>query len=570
MIATQKDIETLTILSKFNEAQEIVNAVVKQNDSTLKMEREYLKCRVQEFETFLTKRNRDLTEELKSMADEVIGLKSQFLFLEHFSRRSFEELWSEIIEKDCTISVMNVCSMGIIRDLMEPNSLASSGLAFVDKEQLFEEYCFQDLQRCIFQSELREKAKETKVKSSQLVILERERSHLLEILDNLKQEIIFLAFEEAIGRKLSLDLEAENANLEEDATRVKNQLRERDDVIREMQVKMDNLQCNRQQFINQEMEFKNQISQLQMEVRDSAQSHEVISKDLSSKSSEIQFLNEKMSAMTSELHILRREKVRVLEELLWREKDLSSASCNLSSLEQQNHKLEDEIEFLRFSISSLERELEKKNVEMAAIKDSHSRISVDLESEKSRVEALTSRFDALEREYEKLKNEVTLSNTEESEILLHSLRDEHTSRTSAVDKAIRQCQLLAVQITEKSAIINSLESNLSKEIGENADLKSQLAKKGKLLDELELEFMEASNLLKQKDHLLERLVEERERVESTITMLQERLEMAQALAEEHDAIAIEAKQVAFHFYFMTLLTVLIVFSSILLMCRLPN
>ena len=570
MIATQKDIETLTILSKFNEAQEIVNAVVKQNDSTLKMEREYLKCRVQEFETFLTKRNRDLTEELKSMADEVIGLKSQFLFLEHFSRRSFEELWSEIIEKDCTISVMNVCSMGIIRDLMEPNSLASSGLAFVDKEQLFEEYCFQDLQRCIFQSELREKAKETKVKSSQLVILERERSHLLEILDNLKQEIIFLAFEEAIGRKLSLDLEAENANLEEDATRVKNQLRERDDVIREMQVKMDNLQCNRQQFINQEMEFKNQISQLQMEVRDSAQSHEVISKDLSSKSSEIQFLNEKMSAMTSELHILRREKVRVLEELLWREKDLSSASCNLSSLEQQNHKLEDEIEFLRFSISSLERELEKKNVEMAAIKDSHSRISVDLESEKSRVEALTSRFDALEREYEKLKNEVTLSNTEESEILLHSLRDEHTSRTSAVDKAIRQCQLLAVQITEKSAIINSLESNLFKEIGENADLKSQLAKKGKLLDELELEFMEASNLLKQKDHLLERLVEERERVESTITMLQERLEMAQALAEEHDAIAIEAKQVAFHFYFMTLLTVLIVFSSILLMCRLPN
>lgn len=791
MIATQKAIEASTILSKFEEAQEaireadiMVNALVVANDSAklevercqkveilLTCERDCLKKQVQELQTSLHTKNEDyasmerrldsyfndLTEsrnlvqaleaaielvkktygdELKSTIHDVHWFKSQFLLLANLARKGLEDIWSEIIKKDCAVSVLNLCHMGImlevitglnaengllhcgmlesnavIADLREHNARANKELEMCsilkgkllvdisnsltcitrkesDTERLktklnslerkimdvqvqeesmlarsnlmenelavlikefdtklnsLEELYSRDLEACILESELKQKIEDSKLKSALIVNLEGEKSSLIKILDRLKEEIFLLVINEEIGRELSLDIEADNGILDREVRAARsqleaashesdtilNQLRERDDMIKEMQVTIETFERDFQQAILLEMDLKDQIGRLQrnleekiIEASDSEQSHEIILKDLSSKNSEIQILTEKMDAMISENCTLREQlaetESRILEDLRLKETNLSSPSCNLSAISREidsgcvdqeffsksQKKCSEGLNSVGRIISELFHTLEGNNFtlidrmlrDFSDHEENVSNLLVKLEFLEVSVEEILSDNFSLQSELHQkdevlkiLQSElnsfqesasiakIRKDQTRDMEASLRSLRDELASKSDELREAARHNQMLAAEITEKAGVIEALELDLSRAsesrrllADQNVQLKAQmeailsskdsaleeLTEKIELLDRLEMEVLEARTLLGQRDHFLEnlqnevlKLADERDRLGSTIRTLEEQLEMARAIADENEAVSVEARQVGISFLY---------------------
>ncbi|XP_078442016.1 phragmoplast orienting kinesin 2 [Wolffia australiana] len=366
-------------------------------------------------------------------------------------------------------------------------------------EEKMREELMQELEAdiCILERKMETaRIEDSKIKSARAVAQERERSSLLRKFAAVKEEVILSAVEGKMREELIQELEADNIILErevetlhrkletasDDANNILGLLRERNAVIEEMQTQVN---VYRRDL---ETELEDQI------------------KILHSKNDEIRVLTEKLTEMTSELDLLQREKARLIEVSELKDKDLSSVSRHISILEEQNLELQSEIHHLHQSISHLEGELERKSSEIADVSSSRSRFCAD-------VSALTIRLAALEEQNDKLKNEAA---NPEREDLINSLKEELAAKSDELDRAVSQSQPLAGQIAGKSELLN----------------------------ELEIEVMDARNLLNQKDRLLERLADERGRLDAAIVDLEEKLEMARALAEEHEAIAMEAKQIA--------------------------
>ncbi|XP_068655925.1 kinesin-like protein KIN-12D isoform X2 [Aristolochia californica] len=181
----KKNAENLTLLAKLElaqaameEADTMVNALMTENEATkdkierlkekealLTIERDYLmnevqnlqssnnqkiqqyECLEKQFETNLTE-SEDLVraledhleqmatlfmEESKSVVLEIQGLKSQLMCSINLMRASLEDIWSEIIGKDCAISILHLCHMGVLLEtvtgLNVENGLLHHGLA---------------------------------------------------------------------------------------------------------------------------------------------------------------------------------------------------------------------------------------------------------------------------------------------------------------------------------------------------------------------------------------------------------------------------------------------------------
>ncbi|CAA6667488.1 unnamed protein product [Spirodela intermedia] len=800
MIATQKAIEASTILSKFEEAQEamreadiMVNALLVANESarleaekcqkveiSLTCERDCLKRKVQELQTSLNMKNEehasterrldsyitDLTEssnlvlaleaaieevkntfgdELKSTIHDVHWFKSQFLLLANLARKCLEDIWSEIIKKDCAVSVLNLCHLGIMlevitglnaengflhcgmlesnavmADLREHNVRANKELEMCsilkgklladisnsftcitrkesDTERLktklnslerklmdvqfqeesmlarsnfmgnelavlikefdtnesrsLEELYSKDLEACIFESVLKQRIEDSELKSARIVNLERERCSLIKIIGRMREEMLLLVINEEIGRRLLLEIEADNGILErevrvarsqlevasQESDTILNQLRERDGMIEAMRVTIETLERDFQQAVLLEMDLKDQIGRLQrnleekiIEATDSEQSHEIILKELSSKNLEIQILNEKMDAMTSEnctlkeqlaetedrfstqLYLLQNEKDRILENL--NETNLLSPSRNLSVVSRELDSgyndqetcskrgtalnIDDEslinetmhstqMEEALALISSSQKKCSKGMNSVGRILNElfHTlegnnftlmdRMLRDFREHEENVSNLLEKLEFLEASVEETlsenfslqselhqKDEIRNDETEDMEAFLQSLRDELASKSDELHEVVCHNQMLAAEISEKVGIVEVLELNLSREresrkllAAQNVELKAEmetiLSSKDSVLAELEAEVLEARTLLAQKDHFLEKLqnevlelAEERDRLDSKITTLEEQLDMARALAEENEAISVEAKQIA--------------------------
>lgn len=177
VLAFQKVAEASSILAKFEEAQDtmkeaniMVNALVAANEtskleierfkktemslvnevqnlqsSNVQKEQEYellesqfhsnleeTRNLVQVLEDIVSKLQTSFKEELMSVVSDIHCVKSQFLHSANLTRTWLEDIWSEIIRKDCAMSVLHLCHIGILLEtvtgLNAENSFLHHGL----------------------------------------------------------------------------------------------------------------------------------------------------------------------------------------------------------------------------------------------------------------------------------------------------------------------------------------------------------------------------------------------------------------------------------------------------------
>jgi kinesin family protein 15 len=160
---------------------------------------------------------------------------------------------------------------------------------------------------------------------------------------------------------------------------------------------------------------------------------------------------------------------------------------------------------------------------------------------------------------------------------VEALEDELAVKTGELDQALSNSQVLEAQLQDKIDVISLLELDLTKEreslkllSSENLELRAhiedalaaktyleeELIEKKNITESLEMELSEMSNALGQMNDLIESLrsnmsevASERDLLQDEVHSWKEKLERAQALADENEAIAMEARQVQYSLTF---------------------
>ncbi|EEE53520.1 hypothetical protein OsJ_36705 [Oryza sativa Japonica Group] len=155
---------------------------------------------------------------------------------------------------------------------------------------------------------------------------------------------------------------------------------------------------------------------------------------------------------------------------------------------------------------------------------------------------------------------------------IESLEPELDSKSNELVDAVSGRQLLEAQILKSNQKVSALEEQLASKINELKEvsvekdeltsklnhiegisytMEDELADKSKAIERLEEELIELRSLLDARTCFLQnlqndfsKLLDEKKYCETQVLILNEKLEMAQALAEESEAIATEAKQMA--------------------------
>ncbi|URE45943.1 KISc [Musa troglodytarum] len=208
-------------------------------------------------------------------------------------------------------------------------------------------------------------------------------------------------------------------------------------------------------------------------------------------------------------------------------------------------------------------------------------IILELEQNAIKCNQMASHVSKLEKENDTMssvieKESASIAKDQEDELeqmvaTMESLEDELASRSCELDEAIVLGKTLEGELIEKNDKILALELELAEKLAinsisvENFELKSHLQQvsavksaiqeelNGKLLvtGRLEDEILTMSTFIGERNHLIEdlqggiaKLEEERDHLSTEVHVLKEKLDMAQALAEENEAIATEARQIA--------------------------
>uniref|UniRef100_J3NEL5 Kinesin motor domain-containing protein n=1 Tax=Oryza brachyantha TaxID=4533 RepID=J3NEL5_ORYBR len=155
---------------------------------------------------------------------------------------------------------------------------------------------------------------------------------------------------------------------------------------------------------------------------------------------------------------------------------------------------------------------------------------------------------------------------------IESLEHELASKSHELDDAVSGKQLLETQILKSNQRVSSLEEQLANKLNElklayvehdalrsklnhiegiSYTMEDELADKDKAIERMEEELNALRSLLDAKSSFLQslqndfaKLLDEKKYCETQVLILSEKLEMAQALADESEAIATEAKQMA--------------------------
>lgn len=161
---------------------------------------------------------------------------------------------------------------------------------------------------------------------------------------------------------------------------------------------------------------------------------------------------------------------------------------------------------------------------------------------------------------------------EEMEFQLKSLERDLAIKSSDLDLALDQCHTLEMKLLEKQDIIADLQSHLDKFqeslhlvsdknhqmkgkidhlILDKETMQEEIMDKRKMIERLEEENLNQCASIAKMSELLEdfkcdfvKVNQEKNCLESETNALKEQLEMAHVLADEHEAVATEARQVS--------------------------
>ncbi|KAK2665172.1 hypothetical protein Ddye_003746 [Dipteronia dyeriana] len=608
VIAVQKAAEASCIFAKFEEAQDtmkdadiMINGLLianetlkldkvklKQTQVKLKKERNSLINEVQSLQSIndlkdqqlenlekqygsnLTE-TRDLVVELEGLVADVQTtfrdtfvhiahdfqcMKSELLDSTNLVRSWLDDVWSEIIVKDCAVAVLHLCHMGILLEtvtgLNAENGLLQHGLsesnsAIADlKDHNFKSR--RELEMCrVLKGKLladiknsfdriSRKEEETGEISVKLITFEKKVSDL-----QLQEEMMFQR-SNYMGSQLSVlmnELDSSNINIVASLLDQEKLQKDKEEVLKsEAELLMVDL-CSK--------DFESLVLASELEEM-ALQKAEAERKNIHS-FAVIENLKKELIVCNVDAELKEELYSLVLHDLEERKSKFKSSLSRIDTSEMENHRLKDKIWSLEACIGNLQTDLEMKNAELSELQHSQADFMEDLCLKNRDLEFNMDRISTLTEENASLRNNIThlkndthkamsilsmdslkcLDSVKSVEMMGSRLFNKMHEGFMISDTMFQEICENAERLSKFTKDFESLECHVEELMSENKTLQAELSRKDDVLEGLSFDLSllqeSASNTKDQKDEI-EEMVASLEALEDDLELKSSELDLA--------------------------------------------
>ncbi|KAK4848274.1 hypothetical protein QYF36_011166 [Acer negundo] len=610
IIAVQKAAEASCIFAKFEEAQDtmkeadiMINGLLIANE-TMKLEKEKLKqtqiklkkernslinevqslqsindLKDQQLENLekqfgsnLTE-TRDLVVELEGLVADVQTtfrdtfahiahdfqcMKSELLDSTNLVRSWLDDVWSEIIVKDCAVAVLHLCHMGILLETVTglnaengflQHGLSESNSAVADlKEHNFKSR--RELEMCrVLKGKLladiknsfdriSRKEEETGEISVKLITFEKKVSDL-----QLQEEMMFQR-SNYMGSQLSVlmnELDLSNMNIVASLLDQEKLLKDKEEVLKsEAELLMVDL-CSK--------DFESLVLASELEEM-ALQKAEAERKNIHC-FAVIENLKKEMIVSNVDAELKEELYSLVLHDLEQRKSKFESSLSRIDTSEMENHRLKDKILSLEACIANLQTDLEMKNAELSELQHSQADFmedlclkNRDLEFNMDRISTLTEGNASLRNNITHLKNDTCKAmsilsmdslkcsdSVKSVEMMGSRLFNKIHEGFMISDTMFQEICENAERLSKFTKDFESLECYVEELMSENKTLQAELSRKDDVLEGLSFDLSllqeSASNTKDQKDEI-EEMVASLEALEDDLELKSSELDQAVA------------------------------------------
>ncbi|KAJ0935722.1 putative plus-end-directed kinesin ATPase [Helianthus annuus] len=553
-----------------------------------------MKKEIEELEGMIIQTRSIVDQDLIPIASDFFCVKSRIQDSSKLIQSWIEDIWSEIISKDCVVSVLRVCHMGILLEMVTglnaENGLLHHGLCESSSlvSQLREHNCKSrnELEMCReIQAKLLADIKnsfdrvskgtqETDILSVKLASFEEkivnlqaqeeamverskymgsELSALVKELDAVgkDEEVRFLEetfMVDLLEKEIELvvlsaklkeedsqrkDLENANKNMSTIFVKFKEDKEEEADFLCKKTKGIESQILEKSQTFKEELEVKDmELRNMRLHVEDmnAALQQREAFNNLSVK--ECLNLMSSMDKETNRVFSLLSERIVSLEQRL---EEINGSTEKTSTYIEELQSLEDNAKVLISENVLLQSEMDRKEEVVEGLKAS---LEV-LEDELRLLKEFSSNKQDQKDETEELKASLELLNNELNEkVVVIAMLEADVSREGDLVKSLfSEIEKLTESVKDALKAKEMCEAELVEAKKANESLEMELV-------QLESDLSEINKLAESRTTDLRSVSCKRDDLHAELLEVRKELEMAQAIAEEHEAIATEAKQMA--------------------------
>ncbi|XP_010255107.1 PREDICTED: kinesin-like protein KIN-12D isoform X2 [Nelumbo nucifera] len=566
VVAAQKSAEASCLLAKFEEAQEtmkeadaVVNALMLANESAkleierlkklgtaLESERGSLIKEVQnlkslndlkdqqyddlenqfksslletrglvlELEDIIAQVQANFEEEFESVIGELNCMKSQVLSSTNLMSSLLEDVWSEIIVKDCAVSVLHLCHMGVLLEmvtglnaengLLHHGLYESNSLIAALREQNFK--AKKELEMCrILKGKLlvdiknnfdriARKEDETGKLSAKLMSFEKK------ILDLQLQEESMLARSNSMGSELAilmkeLDMSKQNSlrvTLDEEKL-----LKDKEKVIKSLEeFIMTNLSAKEFESLVLKSELKLMNLQRADLVREGCRLAEVLdnlNKEMILLMVDLEVEKQLLMDTESEVELLKKEANEAHNDRQGILQKLKQSSLKITEMDKVNKTLEQDIQLLKevscLSQSELDEALKDKErllAQVQVLEIEKKRLHEEMSSKEAALNSSSNHISALKIQNQKLQNDASLLDSSVCRLQTEIDQEKHRlqDRISSLEACISSLQIdLEIRNAEMERLEHSQSVSVEELRSNRQDLEFQIDKVNALKEE---------------------------------------------------------------------------------------
>ncbi|XP_037439555.1 kinesin-like protein KIN-12F isoform X2 [Triticum dicoccoides] len=423
-----------------------------------------------------------------------------------------------------------------------------------------------DIESFVFASELEQHK----------VQLQKQNLMFTEVLERMKTEVTLWRVDQDLGSVAIYDLHEENSNI---MIHLKNLKRDKDEVMEsllamskenpKLSYVIDSLESNIRSLQTDRDGKAKALMELQC-------SHAALCKELELKAKVIKLGISIENALKSENDSLRHEMLHILRKDsrmvdLVSNIDMEKLSVSIQAcLEQITAQVQMYIDEQSTMMMKLSNDLNLVQLSVEELSTHNSSLQSELARKDELAKGLSFDLSILQESASVAKGQadqlVALAEA------IKSLEPEVASKSHDLDNLVSGSQPLEAQIMKSNEKISVLEEQLASTVGElnavsveNTELRSQLnhierisysrkeelAHRSNSTERMEEGLIELRNLLDERNNLFQNLQNdfsklsyEKQYCDSQVLMLREKLEIAQAVAEKNEAIAMDARQIA--------------------------
>lgn len=431
-----------------------------------------MKTMISELEDAISEVQTCSTEELMYVASDFLSMKCQIHESTESIRKVLEEVWSEIIAKDCAVSVLHLCHMGILLEtangLNAENGLLHHGLcesnSVISELQEHNSRSRRELEMCrVLKGKLLADIKKSfdrissKVDETGEVTLKLS-SFKKKIQDLQYQEEVMLQRSNDIGSELSMLMKEFDLSNKQALASILDQerlLKEKDELF---QYQEENLMLELLAKDFESLTLSAELKQKCLLKADTDNAHVSTLEVLENLKKEIVFKS--LDAASSEL-ILNDEESRhdkLVEDFKMKESAMEISSSYISELHQQILNLQNTIFRLETESHRLQIELERKDEELGRI----SCLEKENESLYLHLKNCKAEYQVLHQELEEknIEFEASARNTHSVDVENHRLRDTVSVLENCIAKLEADLSLARVEIRNHELSQSAVQEDL--------------------------------------------------------------------------------------------------------------